>query len=54
MTQYDQERRLRVLRVGAYKCGVRERGILCAASASDVDALYRYPVCAEHAKQEQR
>lgn len=55
MTEYDQERRIRVLRAGAYRCGVRqERGILCAAPASDVDELYRYPVCADHAQQEQR
>ena len=50
MTEYDQAKRLRVLRAGGYRCGFRdERSILCGAKAADVDVLYRYPVCAEHA-----
>lgn len=52
VTEYDQARRLRVLRTGGYRCGHRDqRGILCGAKASRVDVLYRYPLCAEHVSQ---
>lgn len=52
MTEYDQARRLRVLRTSAYRCGHRDqRGILCGARAAQVDALYRYALCAEHVSQ---
>lgn len=45
-------KRLRVLRAGAYRCGVRSQaGVLCGAPASQVDDAYRYPVCADHAAQ---
>jgi hypothetical protein len=54
VTEYDQARRLRVLRAAGYRCGHRDqRGILCGVRAAAVDALYRYPVCAEHADAEQ-
>lgn len=43
----DAARRLRVLRAGAYRCGVRDqRGVLCGAPACQVDGLFRYPICA--------
>lgn len=47
MSDYDAARRIRILRAGAYKCGVRDqRGVLCGAPACQVDELYRYPICA--------
>lgn len=44
---HDATRRMRVLRAGGYRCGVRDqRGVLCGAPACQVDDLYRYPICA--------
>ena len=49
----DDLRRIRVLRAGGYRCGVRSpRGVLCGAPASRVDALMRYPICVECADAE--
>lgn len=48
MSESDDLRRIRVLRAGGYRCGVRgPQGVLCGAPASRVDYLFRYPICAE-------